>query len=490
MKCSNCGAGNGANDKYCAFCGTKIETDSVIPREHSEEGSSTNAWNETRPSKKNRGPAIAVFTVLVLFLGLLTVFGYQYYIANQMTPEERLTHALIQALEAEGGLISSTLTFEVLEGGSVGSEPSILMDLIQNLELVSLVTYDVDGMQAEADLNLQMMGNSWMTYYVYIDKEQVMFDVPLIYYKPLYIHWHDLMAMVGSATDRDELAEASSDTSVLQDLADIVIGVFDKDQYDTFSKIDPSVYKALMAGYFVEVIHRIDQVSFQVDDEDIEGTIYHMVYDEQETHYLIEDVLEEMSEDRKVMDFLEEVVTLFMDRIVENKNYILYATVMEMDIGSISTWETHFASDLEAKKTELIDQIREGLGNANYDMQGAVDEARNQVGLDLDSVVGDRQMTLDFKLDKEDVLRAQEVFVTIDMSEFDEEAQQVVMSLVNEYHEMDGDITFKGHDLVSGVDVGKLSDQELMTLIDDIQNNVFNKLINNPSLSDLFMMDY
>ncbi len=501
MKCTNCGAGNGDNDDFCASCGASLE-EATAPGESIEE----KEWNGTSTGKKSRAPVIAVVAVLILLLGAGSFFGYAYYKSKLMTPEERLIQGLTTIVEAERGEIHSTVAVDQLDLKTNNSDAAMIQDLLQDIVIDSVVKYDIDAMQVEVDLNLKMMGTSLVTLATYLDRDTLMLDIPLIYDKALYIKWDDLIEMVqgpfidnliygsmmgfGMDVGMEEMPEATIATKVIKGAAEMVVGLFNKDQYKSYSEIDRTVYNELIGAYLVEVVREIEEGSFEVNGEPYEGFIYHVVYNEQESKTLMEDLLEEMSEDTQVMTFLEEVVTIFVSKIVEEENYILYAILMEEDSEGIIAWDNVFAGELEVKKSELIEEMKDGLKNAKVEMQGAVDEASDQAGMDVESVVAGTQMIIDFKMDQEDVLRSQETTITMDLSTLNDEAEKAIISIISDYHQMDGDVVFEGVDVNTGVDVGSLSDEELMTLFGEIQNNVMENIMSNPMFSDLFILGY
>lgn len=498
MKCNNCGAGNSANDKYCAFCGAKIEA----PAENVIESSAAEqAWNEPTTIKKNRGPVIAVVSVLILILGLGGLFGYRYYEGIQMTPEERLTLGIYDLLKAESGQIHSVIAIESFDLDAGSSEMTMLEDLLKNLAIDVVTTYDVDAVQAEMALKVEMAGTSLVTIDLYMDKEQLMVDLPLFYNKALYIHWDDLIEMTqgplienvmygGYGLDPIEEEEALINADVYREAAEMLVGVLDKDQYDTYSAIDPSPYKALIAAYFVEVVHRIDEGTFEVDGVSLQGTSYHLVYDAKESQYLSEDLIEEMSRDESVIRFLEEVITRLVTKAIDEENYVLYAVLMEKAVEETTLWDSTYTAELEAKRLELIQEMKDGLNNAKYEMQGALEDAAYQTGGELETVLGKTQVTIDYHMDQEDRLRSQETLLTFDLSQFGDSMDQGVISIVNDYKDMDGQVSFVGVDVNNSVDLGKLSEEELMVLIEDIQNNVMENVMTNPVLSDWFMLGY
>lgn len=506
MKCPNCGADNGANDKFCGYCGTKLEIVEAIP-----EAAKETAAQPTK--KKGKGPIIGLIVFLVVAVFAVgSVFAYNMLTKSSKTPEQLLAESMLELFEAEQGEYRSTIRVEDLTIDLEDSQEAMIGDLIQNMVIKTVARYDMDQARVEGQMDLEMMSTSLVSLDFYLDTEMLMLDIPLIHDKSLYIRHEDLAEMVqgqmvqnlvmnaligfGMTSEMEE-TEPLIAPSQIQEAIDIAGSLLDRDQYETYETIDRTPYLELLAAYLLEVVPTLNEGSFEIGDATYEGTTFNMVYNPEESDWLMSDILEELAEDPQVTMFIEEVLSTFFDKIIQEENYLLYALLMEEDPTVIDEWSSVYGPDLKELQASLVDDVRDGMKNAKYEIRDVTDElAYNPYtyGMDMDAMYDNLDMATKIYMDDKNFLRGQSSQMTmlIPTGYGDDETTEdaITISIETVYASIGGEVVFDGVDTEKGLNLGAMDQEAMMTFITEVQENVTENIMNNPMFSDLFIMGY
>jgi len=506
MKCPNCGADKGTNDKFCGYCGTKLEIVEPIP-----EAAIETAAQPTK--KKGKGPIIGMIVFLVVSVFAVTsVFAYNRLVNNSKTPEELLAESMLELFDAEQGEYRSTIRVEDLDMKLEDSQEAMIGDLIANMVIKTVARYDMDQARVEGQIDLEMMSTSLVSLDFYLDTEMLMLDIPLIHDKSLYIRHEDLAKLVQGQmvqnlvmnaimgfgmTSESEETEPLIAPSQIQEAIDIGGSLLDRNQYETYGTIDRTPYLELLAAYLLEVVPTLSEGDFEIGDTSYKGTTFNMVYDQEESDWLMSDMLEELSEDPQVTLFIEEVMTTFFDKIIQEENYLLYALLMEEDPTLMDEWLPAYGPNLKELQESLVEQVGEGMKNAKYEIRDVTaDLAYNPYtyGMDMNTMYEDLDMSTKIYMDDKNVLRGQssQMTVLIPSSNGQDGAPEdsITISIETVYANIGGEVVFDGVDTEKALDLGTMDQEAMMTFITEVQKNVTENIMNNPMFKDLFIMGY
>ena len=513
MRCPSCGAGNSEKDKFCAFCGHNL-SEAIIPEptdktdaeltpegvSYSDEPVISTSKAEVAPKKKGNKAPLIILVVLIIS-GLLAGGAYAFakLMPKSLTPEELLTEAYFTMMETESGEIETTVSFEEIEIDMDDSDVEMIINILEDLEVTSKMRFDINTRQIEGEVELEMMGAGFLSMAYYLDTEVMMIDIPFIYDQPFYITLEDLVNMLQgpmvdnmlygsyglSASPMMIEEDRMLDYKEIENAIDIIIGVFDKNQYSTYDNIDQTIYKALMTSYYTEVITKID-----VDEDGIE---YFMPYNEKEAKYLVDDTLELLLDDPDFIIFVEEVINVFYDKVVAEENILLYALLTDEDPTSIDAWEgALFQAELEIMRQEILEDLEEELKDLEGEIFANLYAPAYMYQYDLG--VGDlnqyANIDVVMTLDEDNRFEAQTTIIDVDLTEAIGEKASLIIAVANNYEGMGQEVDFDGVDYDASIDIGDLDEDGLMSLFMEIQNNVYENMMDNPMLNEFLEMGF
>lgn len=531
MKCKNCQAENPDNAIFCGSCGSKMPQATPVSQATPVPQSAPETIQATKPvvpqpnaetvkakKKKSKLPIILVVLILIAALGVTGyVFGKDMVLSMFKSPEERLIDGLFDSMEARSGEIYTSIELEDLELTTSDPESDASFeDLLKNMKIESMIRFDQEKRQFEGDLNLRLMGTSLVSADYYMTDEYLIVDVPLLYDQPMYWDLYTLLAslqegvsdgsfeaQLGMFATSDFGLESEIDRNVyidferLDESYDNYKDMLDRDTYKSYDAIDWSDYKAIMVPYIEEHLDDIEDDEFEMDfDSDVsyKGSRYSVEYDYEESSELMKSLVEVLAEDDHIKVFLEEIVTMLIDRVIENEDYTMYALLLEEPMDDIEEWDGDFQDDLEDLQEDMFDDIEDAFD----DLEDSVDDAEDQVissqDLDIEELMDamDIEMTLD--LDEEGYFRSQIISVegslgeggeidlmspSLDFIEF------IGFNIVNEFNLLDQEVEFDGIDKEDAIDIGRMNEEEMDEFEGQIQMHLFEALQNNPAFSGL-----
>lgn len=513
MRCPSCGAGNSENDKFCAFCGQNLseaiepeptdKTDAELTPEgvstFDEPVISTNTAEVETKKKRRKAPLIILIVLLISGLLAGGVYAYTKLMPKALTPEELLTEAYFSMLEAESGEIVSTVSFDDIDVEIYEADIEMIVAILEDIEFGSKMRFDINTRQIEGKIELEMMGADFLSMAYYLDTEVMMIDVPFIYDQAFYMTLEDLVnllqgpmidnLMYGSNgfSDTPIITEETPklDYKEIENAMDIVISIFEKDQYTSYDNIDQTMYKALITSYYKEVITKID-----VHEDGIE---YVMPYNGKEANYLAEDTLELLLDDPDFIVFIEEVINVFYDKVVAEKNILLYALLTDEDPMSIDAWEgALFEAELEIKRQEILKNLEEELKDLDGELIANLYAPANMYQSDLGIGDVNQYANIDvvMELDEENRFDAQTTTIDMDLTELIGEDASLMITVDNNFEGIGQPVEFDGIDYKASLDLGALDEDGLMSLFMEIQNNVLENVEDNPMLNNLLEMGF
>ncbi len=520
MRCPSCNAENDQGDKFCAFCGedlTKTIQKAEPTVELTPEGVRSSDIQEDLQEvkspaiekKKSKVGLVIGLIIAVLIVGAGSVFAYTIFREPPKTPEERLIDGVFDLFEAESGELHTKFKVTDLQMEMDAYDSAMIKDLLSDMVIESVIKYDSKGKRLEGDLDLELLGTTLLTVDYYLDVDYLVVDVPLLYDQAMYFETGDLVAMLQDNYS-DDMLDSFGGVGVIPDTSGLDIPVtpegfdagslkksieryldlFAKDQYASYDLIDKTPYKEMMLPVMIEVIHLIEEGVYEVGyDSSItyEGTRYKIDYNQDELELLMEDIVDYMANDENVHNFLEEVITMFIDQIIEEEDYVMYAMLMEKPMDEVTAWEgALYAAELELLKRETIDEMITNLKSAKSEMDKAKSDVSDSSDVDVDQMLADAKLDVTIDLDDEGRIRATSVDVEMDLSDAAEMPLVLAFEVRNDIVHEDMGITFTGPILEGAVNVGAMTEDELEMFGVEVQTNLFQKIAENPMFSDLF----
>lgn len=437
---------------------------------------------------KKRGLFIGALLAAMAVIIAGGIFAYLNFV-DRRTTEEKLTDALFETAEAQRGEVTSVIAFDELALDMSDSDTAMIAEILRDMTLTSIARYDMGSRQIEGELDLEIIGTTLVGVDYYLDQEYLMLDVPLLHDQALYIRLEDLMDLMQGQMMDNLMGAVSQDTPAtsaagyevegveLQSAVDVIFDVIDWNSYESYNAIDQGAYKALIAAYLLEASKET------VEDE--EGISYTISYDQNRTTALLEDVMAQLADDAEAKEFIEEVINRFFDRVIEEKNWLLYDVVMGSSSDSLGWADGQYEADMEMKRADTLEGFTEGLADIENELDSLQGDSAGNAFIDFENAV---DMDIQWHLDAENDLDQQRIIMDIDLSDVVMAEAFAKISIHSDLSRFKEPVTFKGVDFAGGIDVGSLDEEALMELFMEIQNNVFENMTNNPMFSDLFYL--
>ncbi len=469
--------------------------------------------------KKNKFPVILIVIILVgAILGAGYVFGKDMVLSLFKTPEQLLVDGFFNSMEARTGEIYTTIELEDFQVNS-GDEESdkMIEDIIKDMQLETSMRFDQKERQVEGELSLRMMSTSLVEVDYYVTDEFLIVDVPLLYDEPMYWDIYSLLGMLrGGVADGSFEAnlgmfdgpdldadlpldkELEVDFELLHENYDEYKDMLDRDTFKTYDEIDFEPYKEIMVPYYEDAIDSIedDEYEMEVDsDVSFKGSRYEIDFNYEDYMDMTTELIEILSDDESIQAFMEEIVTMLIERIIDNEDYAFYALLAEESISDIDEWDEDFEDELDDIKDDMLDDIEDGFKDLEDSIDEAKDEANDTAGQDVEALIEDMDVSLYIDLDDNGYIRSQVFEIEgalqtgeADMADpFAMNIENVKLKTIVEYNLLDEEVDIEGIDEDDAIDVGAMNEEELSDFEEEIQNNLLESLMSNPAFSDLMM---
>ncbi len=476
-KCPKCHGECMDDAKSCPLCGyeftdqeNKIQTEESLKADSSDTvetniesnieetqepvlDSGSSAEDVTaKPSNRNKfivfGAALLGLIVIIVIC-LNSVLGK----TKKMSPEDTVIEAYKEMSKAKTYHAVSEVEFETFDmlTQDVYTD-NIAEKVIQDLSFKVEYQYHKENLQLQADIDILLRDTSLTTIQLYLDKELVTIQIPLLHDKPFLITWDGVFNKI-----KEETGEDINYKSYLT--------LFDLENYDTYNAIEFTNYENIFKTFLTEKIEDIGKATVELGDKSSKLSRYTLTYDYEDSITLIADIADEILKDEKVKAFIFEVIDKASSLVIENEDYPEYLT------------EEEFTASIQELKDEY-DSYIESLGDNSI-----LSEIFGYEGADLNEIFDQMNVVIqqDMYVDKNSHLKKVELTQTIEQL-----IDGMVMSMTvkaDTIYDLDSKLDFIEVDRDNVVDILNMSEQELEDLLYEIQGNVTSQVITNPIFS-------
>ncbi len=389
MKCMNCGHENPNENQYCEECGAPIfhttEVEETMATTDHEEPvlpleTGTNQETEEQPinpeldskteeesSKKKRNIWIGVGVLAAVVLVGIIVFAQN---GLMKSDSEKLMDAYINTYSQDSYAVAAEVGFNTLElTGMDVMQRSIVENLVKNSKIQYVVKMDKDALAFEMQLNVVLSGSDILDATVLANRDQVAVSIPALYDKVIYMNWSDLQQLMidnGASQEEAQFVDVDHIFDVMEALIDDMDNV---DALDSYQAIDKDKYKEPVLTYLDKTITNVASGSMEIPmnylDETLKvtGDSYTLDIDMGEYMTVYMDLVKMAGNDPKVKAFINEVITVMVDTLIEQEDYMSYSiiAVSENDImNPVSVWTPDMGDYMLQKRDELLAAIDEG----------------------------------------------------------------------------------------------------------------------------------
>lgn len=551
MQCPNCGKENIDSAHFCGACGHKFEEQQVtepvvqdVAEPEVQEVAETEvqqapqlvepqqqstvaqpvlpAAEPVTPKKKSKLPVLLVILVLIAAIsGAGYVFGREFVASLFKTPEERLVDGFFNSMEARSGEFYYVLELEELEIDSGDPESDkMLQDILGDMKVESSVIYDQKAREMEGTLNLKMMGTSLVKADYYLNDDYVIVDVPLLYDEPMYWELHALIDSIRTGMNDGTLESSLSmfgetpdaplvspivpedtyiDFELLDESFEDYKDLLDRDTFKSYDSIDWTPYKEVMIPYFEDAIDGMEESEFEMEfDSDVtyDGVRYEIDYNYEDNSDMVFELVEVLSEDENIRAFLEEVFTTWIERIIENEDYAMYALISSESMDDVDEWDSDYEDELMDQLDDILDNMDDAFDDLSDTIEDAKDDAYYSTDVDIDELMDALAITMTYDLDNAGYLRSQLMEIEGSIAEATGGMANMPVALkidkikiksMTEFNNLDQEVDIDGIDKDDAIDVGSMDEEELAQFQDELGANLLSSIMSNPAFSEMLM---
>jgi len=456
---------------YCPECGTKIENDGRFcfqcgqarPEIVAEDTGMTAVANEEITKKRSKakfiGVGIGAAIIVLIFFG--AAFAKDYMITKD--PVKRIAYGYMQLLEADRLETNSKLSINVSE---YPAEPEVKMvvDLLKKAELEINVKGDNLEKRFLQEIYLNFDGDQLADANIYVDKEVVAANLPLLIDDWIYLELDKY----------EEMIEEMSDGEVSQFTAEDYSPLLRLDDVENWKEIRTD-YAEFLIGTLNEYVEEgTEEIGVTYADGDKTKTI------------MCEEVIVKM-DIRDMLDLAEELVEKIEDDdrmkeiFVYKVNQFIEIAKQNGDIDSMDIDE----DDID----DMLDEAEDGFNDMLDDMLYSISEARKE--LSYSEEVLNSKIIWNFRFDKNHVLR--NILTTIQMDYqgyYPEESFEA--EIINNYvvKSINDKVGFEKPNFSGGYNFAEDPQEVVLELEEEIQQNFMRNIMGNEKLGRIFQPFY
>lgn len=387
--------------------------------------------NSKQGKKKNKvGLAIILVVALLVLAGAL-IFGKNLFKKNNEDTIIKAFQKLLKANTLDADINLSIEDIEVEFNDSYDGQLALVASMMKDFNININTKYDKKASVIEGLVKLNMRNNTLVTGNLYMDKEAVGIEVPLIYDKMFYITW-------------DGFYETLQEDSNLP--IDIKSKLSTKEILESIDKIDIDKYEGLYKGFIKEIIKETKKESIKIGNDNVDCEKYNLQFT-----YL------------EVADFSLQ----FMNKVLGDKNNTERANDL---IDSISNYiisrEQYVYFDMTEEEFE--NKIKEYKEDPNK-----LIEDLNKVYEKMDRSKAEYiNFDVDVYIDNDNTIRKVDA-----LYEINGEATNTKLDIrhVTTINSINQELEFDGIDKTNTLNLLELDLYEMQQLIMDITNNVQDK---------------
>lgn len=428
--CNNCGANLSEDAQFCTMCGSKYE-----------------------PKKKIS--ALQLVLLIGSFLMLFLVLGITGYAFINKDPVDRVLMSYKNLFEADEYEAVTTIKYDI-KSSIQDDSINLVANMIEDAEIV--VTTQKKDDQQYAVLEMNYEDEELLTMDVFLNKEYIAINIPIIYDEMFFVKWEELDEMVETLNE-----EFYMDIPELEYME--YVKVLNVEDSEEFKAIDQKKYYQFIKEYYEDKITKGSRVDVTYMDDKKEKQVkcreYIITQDMDDVEDLTLELFEMLIEDEQVEELLVVKVNEFLDVLMETKDYEnLYLT----------------EDDLEDARDEFEDSYEEGMETIH-------EEAENSFDISQEGV--DQENTTIYRIDLNNRIRSTTVESEMKIEQYGDYVK-VNMTTETIYNKFK-DVSIDAPDIEDddAIDLADINEQDVMIISNEIQANITKIIMKNEAFQGL-----
>ncbi|TCK97834.1 hypothetical protein EDC19_0236 [Natranaerovirga hydrolytica] len=462
MKCNKCNEEIKENIKYCPNCGLEVGNEQLNFQEEKIEEELENTSEVAASSKDNdqstdtnKKKKVIVTTsiaaLLVILIAAIGVFGNEFFSTKE--PIDTFINSNIKTfVTADRGEFNSSMKlidFDISQSNEFSEFDAVIFNVLKDVELLGDMKFDKESNQYEAEFKIAIRDNVFVNGILYLDTEGMALKIEELYNQQFYIQWDDLKKMVlqetGMQISFDEYIKLATSINELDSVKN-----FDGEKY-----VD--VIKNILEDHLIVE----DNQQVVINNQEIKGDKYSLELDFVDIMNMNLEVLGVLIEDDQIIVILDELINAVVDTLEETGDaaYIMDHTTLDM--------LREFSSDAEMIKNEMSHEYTQML----EEMDNELDEFEGYLSYHYDYYI------------KGNDIEGYITTVSMGLDDFNGEGRaNITIGTETIVKSINKNINFSGIDYTNGVNLFDLSEEEMESIMYEIQGNLMLFLMFNGDL--------
>lgn len=466
------------------------------------------APKEKKPKKRKSKVLLIVILIIIISLAISAFFVFGKELSFFKSPEDKMADAIFKTFEARSGEIHAIFKFDDLTYESDNPEQDkIFEDLLKDLEISNILKFDGKEQELEGELGIEIKGTTLANIGYYVNNEYLILDAPIISDEPIAIDLPILLQSIIDGSKDEGLSDLiggeeiilgdMSDLTEKEELVDLELfnesymdykDMFDRDIYKSYDDLDWEPYKEYMIPYYESAIDDVEKGRFEMDFDDeisYRGISYTIDYDRDDAEELSEDLAEVFINDDHIKDFIEEIISVLVERIVDNKDYIMYALLAEESMDEIDEWDKDYEDELEDIRDDMIDDMDDKFDELEDEKESKKEELLDNEDVDIDTALDDATIKQTIRIDNDGYIRSNLMEISGEVENLEEGTITFEAVFLAEALLFDEKVKIEGIDKEDAIDYGAMSEEEKEEFMEEIMMKLFGELQNNPIFEDM-----
>lgn len=452
MKCPKCNQENKDTALMCEFCGERFDKSVEDNNEVKVSDEPVETGTNTVEKKSNTGLIIGAVIALVAVVGIIAALANG---SDKNKTADKMFESYINTLTAD-----SYEAYQKIELTNVEldiNDPNVMMieNMLKGVSIELTNKVDKNQMKMEGDISLSLQGVNVGGEY-YISKDEVGFKIPMLYQKAMYIKWIDLINLIKAESG------VEFDIAVFEPYKELLA----LETYENKISLDPyiEVYEDFYSDALTDTKTKKETVETKDASEEVKGTEYSLEFDYEDSIKLNEEMVKALSEDENLKAFIIEFVERFIQTIIDNQDYKMYALLTSGDFNNygITQWQDYMEQELTTVKAQINMGVNMGfsfLSNIN-------NQAYSDINYEEIMEAFDMNMNTKWFVDENNYFRKGLTSVSINMEENDESVL-IEGTSAAAYNKINEEIEFNGME-ADAINLGTLTAEEVEALVNGI----------------------
>ncbi|WP_105616873.1 zinc-ribbon domain-containing protein [Vallitalea okinawensis] len=430
--CNNCGASLANDAQFCTKCGSRYEA-------------------------KRKTSTFKIILLIGSFLLLFLVLGIAAYAFINKDPVDRVLLSYKNLFEADEYEAVTTITYDV-KSSIQDDTMNLVVNMIEDSDIV--VTTQKKDDQQYAILEMNYDEEEIFTMDVFVNKEYIAVNIPIIYDEMFFVKWEELDEMVETLNE-----EFYMDIPELEYLE--YVKIFNVEDSKEFNAIDQKKYYNFIKGYYEGKITKGSLVDVTYTEgkkeKEVKCREYTVTQDIKDVEDLTLELFEMLIEDEEVEALLVAKFNEFLDVLVDTKDYEnLYIT----------------EDEIEDARDEFDDNYEEGMESLLEGME---------YGFDMNEEEIEQDNTTIYRIDRNNRIRSITVENEMKIDQYGDyvKVNMTTETVYNKFKNISLDIPDIEDD--DAVDLADINEQDLMVISNEIEANIGKIIMKNEAFQSLMM---